>query len=592
LDFDELNGRRPERGFTVRDGLPGNAIHRLFEDSFANIWVSCRGSGNGLARWDRTTGRFISYSEADGLPPSNSPSAFCEDSARTVWIGFYSGELSMYRTGRFKSFGKSDGVPTGMLTALHCDKNGRVWISSNRGGLARIDDPSTDRPSFVSLTTQDGLASNNVRCITEDRDGFIYAGSARGVDRIDPLTGKIRHFSSADGVASDFITAAFRDSKGELWFGTLDGLSRLVPQPDRKRNPPPILISDLRVHGVDYPLPVLGTTALLLPEMDPNQNDIEIKFVSIGFGVGEVLRYQYRLGGANDNWEMPTGKRSVTYANLSPGTYRFEVRAINAEGLTSPVPATVEFVILPPLWQRWWFVTLMIVTVSVIVYALYRYRLNRLLEIERLRIQISYDLHDELASNLSSIAMFGTILKGKVSHAVERDSLIPVLLDRVTALAQDSVGSIRDIIWAISPKPETLDSLLTRLHDTVVPMCRAKGISVAFDRAGDELPSNDLDPETRQNLWMLLKEATNNAVKHSDCSEMRIRTAVADNTLSVKIIDNGKGFDVSGAAHKGKGLGAMYSRAERLKGEINVASSPGNGTSISIGFSNGVLHRR
>jgi ligand-binding sensor domain-containing protein/two-component sensor histidine kinase len=580
--FEELNGRRPERVFTIGEGLVDDDVHCLFEDSRGNIWVSCRGSVSGLARWDHATGKFLAFSEADGLTPSFAPSAFCEDSAKTVWIGSYGGELAVYRNGRFKSFDEEDGVPTGMVTSLHCDRSGRVWMSSNKAGLTRISDPSADQPTFVSITTQDGLASNNVRCITEDRYGYIYAGSVRGVDRLDPVTGRIRHFSTRDGMASDFVTAAYRDSRGELWFGTVDGISRLVPQPDREMAPSSIRISSLRVDGVEYPLPELGTTAVLLPEMHPDQNHVEIKFVSIGFGVGEVLRYQYKLEGVDDDWGIISRQRTVTYASLSPGSYHFAVRAINADGMTSPIPATVEFVILPPVWQRWWFVTIAIVLIVVIAYALYKYRVNRLLEIERVRVQISYDLHDEIASNLSSIAMFGTIIKGKISLGEEVDGLVSALLDRVTTLAQESVGSIRDIIWAISPKPESLDSLLTRLQDTVVPACRARGIQVTFKWPSVELPSTNLDPQTRQNLWLLLKEAISNAVKHSECTEIAIRTEVAANRLAVTITDNGKGFDVAEAAHKGKGLGTMNTRAERLKGDMEVKSSTGNGTTIVI----------
>src|SRR5207302_2949239 len=128
--------------------------------------------------------------------------------------------------------------------------------------------------------------------------------------------------------------------------------------------------------------------------LNPTQNQLSIDFVGLGFGVGQGLRYQYKLVGANDEWSPPTDQRTINYASLSSGRYQFQVRAVTSDGSISPSPATITFTILPPLWERWWFVTLVVLTLGLAVAAFYRYRVRRLIELERVRTRIAAELHD------------------------------------------------------------------------------------------------------------------------------------------------------------------------------------------------------
>jgi ligand-binding sensor domain-containing protein len=112
---------------------------------------------------------------------------------------------------------------------MHRDLAGRIWITTGREGLFRIDNPAADVPQFVRYTVEDGLTSNNTRCAVDDLDGNIYVGTVRGVNKLDIRSGKFTYFGTADGLASDFVNTAFRDHSGTLWFGTMNGLSKFVP---------------------------------------------------------------------------------------------------------------------------------------------------------------------------------------------------------------------------------------------------------------------------------------------------------------------------------------------------------------------------
>jgi len=169
---------------------------------------------------------------------------------------------------------------------------------------------------------------------------------------LDPATARIKHYTTADGLVRGELGNAARDGQGALWFGTLLGLSRLKPELDEPVSGPPVLVTGLEVRGVSQPLAELGESTVSGLVLQPHQNQLRIDFVGLGFAPGERLRYQYRLEGADQEWSRPTVQRSINNANLRPGRYTFQVRALNVEGAISPQPASVAFAVLSPVWQR------------------------------------------------------------------------------------------------------------------------------------------------------------------------------------------------------------------------------------------------
>src|SRR5262249_52563204 len=148
------------------------------------------------------------------------------------------------------------------VRALYVDEAGRLWVGTNRHGLIRVDQPGTPQQRISAYTSAEGLANNTVRCITADNAGRIYVGVGRGVDRLNPATGHIKHYSTADGLAHTFVNTAFRDHDGDLWFGMLQGLSRLTPEPDQPTPAPQVLLNGLRIAGNPFPLSELGTPTI------------------------------------------------------------------------------------------------------------------------------------------------------------------------------------------------------------------------------------------------------------------------------------------------------------------------------------------
>lgn len=574
---EQLARARPKAHYLLQGDRDQFDIYRLFEDSSGDIWVSlASGVKNAVVKWERATETFRYYTESDGLPPFNPPTAFCEDAHGNLWIGLYGGGLLRYWAGRFTLFDSSSGLPSGVITNLHLDNDHRLWVASSSDGVARMDDTSAERPTFVKYTVVEGLSSNVVLSITEDNWGQIYLSTPRSIDRLNPASGRIKYYTAADGLPKGGSGGSFRDRHGALWFSGFYELARLIPEPDVEQLPPPVLITGLRVNGETQPIADLGEIAMSGFELAPSRNHIQIEFLGLAFGAGETLQYQYKLAGADGDWQPLTTQRSVNYANLAPGTYRFLVRAMNAEGIFSPSEASVDFVILAPIWRRGWFLAMVAALAGLIAYALYRYRVARFLEIERVRTRIASDLHDDIGSNLTKIAILSEVAQQQFG----REGTDGDPLSSVARISRESLDSMGDIVWAINPKRDTLRELLRRMRGFATDIFTSRNIEFSFHH-----PDHDLDlklgPNVRRDVFLIFKETINNAVRHSGCTKAEIELKIVGATLVLRVSDDGKGFDAAETG-EGNGLVSMRRRAESLHGKLDIGSTAGQGTSVML----------
>ena len=282
---------------------------RLFQDSRGNVWVSSLGSqspaapaapGTGaarstyLARWDRVTGRYRPVPAVDRLG-RGAASAFAEDPFGNLWIGFSSGGLARLRGEAVDLFAPGAGVPAGAINDLFVDSRQRLWAASAYGGVIRMDDLNAPRPRTAAYTTAQGLSSDRVLCVTEDRRGTIYLGHGKGIDRLDPQTGRIRTLTTADGLPSSVVNVAYRAHDGSLWFGTPAGPARYLPDVPHAEAPPPVFLSGLRIGGVPLAIPALGVQSLGALELPAGHDEVEVRFTGISFAYGAGLRYQRPL---------------------------------------------------------------------------------------------------------------------------------------------------------------------------------------------------------------------------------------------------------------------------------------------------------
>jgi ligand-binding sensor domain-containing protein/signal transduction histidine kinase len=579
----ELAHTRAKAVYTAANGFAGDNVEALYEDSHGDMWISANSlSAPSLSRWSRSSGTLEDYTEALPLLKRSRASAFAEDASGNIWIGLVDGGIVRQRHGQFEPLAALPGTFSGIVKAIYADHNGRMWVATNQAGLTRIDRADLDAPHVERYSEAEGLSSNDVSCITEDESGQIYVGTNRGVDRLDPASGRIHSFTAGDGLVRGAILLAHRDRGGLLWFVANSGVSRLIAAPTQPSSIPPVLIRRLRIFGVPYPISEVGETVLRGIEIPPERNAIQIEFASADFQSGSSLQYQYKLEGTSLEWSRPSGERSVQFASLAPGDYRFLVRAVvsNATGAS----AVVSFHVVPPFWRRWWFVMAMGMLTAVALYVLHWMRLQRAMEIERVRTRIATDLHDDIGSSLSQIAILSEVVNQSLGGQDSPENP----LAKIAGTARDLIHSMSDIVWAINPEKDHIWDLIQRMRRFASDVFTARHVDFQFNGPGTELGIR-VGADVRRQVFLIFKETVNNAVKHSSCTRVDIDFVVEKNWLVVRLRDNGKGLKLSECG-VGHGLASMRARAESLGGILEVRS--GQGTEIAVRIPLGRLPRK
>lgn len=550
-------------------------VFRVYEDRRGDIWINAMSSRSRdyTMRWSRkgSTLRPIAL----GFPAVH-PSAFEEDRAGCLWIGFYAfPRLARVVGERIDLFTEADGIPSSFAFDIHFDRAGELWLATSAGVL-HCKNPAADHPRFEKPSMTGGLASRDVRCIAEDQYGRLYFGSARGVIRYDPRTASLRHYTTTDGLANPEVLLAFRDRHGDIWFGTGQGLSRLTPSEDLPSRPPAVYITSARFGGAPRGISELGDAAVGPVTLQPGQNRVQIEFVGLGFAPGESMHYQYKLDGVDSDWGEVTERRAVDFAGLGAGTYRFLVRSVSSSGLSSDRPASARFTILRPVWQRWWFLGGMALALGSAVLAVHRLRLRHLLALERVRTRIATDLHDDIGSSLTQISIMSEVACRQLAGRSEAASEI---VSKVAETSRDLVDSMSDIVWAINPRRDSLQDLVNRMHRLASDVLTARDVVFDFSTTG-RLDATPLGPDLRRDVFLIYKEALNNIARHSACTEVLISIDVDGPWLDIRLRDNGRGFDPSAAGSDGNGLASMRGRAAGRGGTIRFDSALGQGADV------------
>jgi signal transduction histidine kinase len=240
------------------------------------------------------------------------------------------------------------------------------------------------------------------------------------------------------------------------------------------------------------------------------------------------------------------------------------------------MPATVTFTIHPPFWRRWWFVVFGAAVIAAGLYAAYRYRVARLVEVERVRTRIATDLHDDLGANLSQIAILSEVTRARISSD---DPEIASPLARIASLSRESVDAMSDIVWAIDPLRDQFTDLATRIRRLANELLPPRGIDLRF--RASEVTEIPMGADVRREVFLVFKESVNNIVRHAGCTAVDVTLGVDRHRLRLEVRDNGHGFNPADS-RGGQGITSMRRRAEGLGGDINITSQVGAGTSVRL----------
>ena len=524
----------------------------------------------------------------------------------TLWFGMSGGGLGRLQQGVLRQFRRSDGLSSDFVQCLHLDGDETLWIGTFNG-LNRF-----KGGRFVAITKKQGLSDDTICDIEDDGRGYFWLSSHGGIMRVNQAelnrcaNGQVKElhcltYGLSDGMptlecSGGFQPAGCRTKDGRLWFPTSKGLVAVDPgKVEANILIPPVAIERLLVDDQVVNAGMAPETPLRIA---PGRHRYEFQFTGLSFEAPENVRFRYRLEGVETKWVETQTPRKAFYSHLPPGDYRFRVLACNNNGVWNEQGATLAFTVLPAFWQTWWFRTSGVVMIALagggIVWLDARRRTRRKVErlerqqaVERERIRIARDIHDDLGANLTCITMLSESARTDLNDLWQ----VAGHLDQIYNTACELTRAMGEVVWAINPRHDTLDSVAAYLEEFGQNMLRTAGIRCKMNMPS-QLPARVVTAEVRHNLFLAFKEALHNAIKHAGASEVRICLTVEPAAFTLVVEDNGKGFAsealLTGAPHgqpghgTGNGLANMRHRLAEIGGRCEIESAPGKGTKVTF----------
>jgi signal transduction histidine kinase/ligand-binding sensor domain-containing protein len=585
------------------NGLVCRNIHSLLTTMTGDVWIA----GNNPDTLERLRGGVLRSFE---LPPEvHVLRAMAEDAAGNVWVGSAKGTL-LRVTGEqvFDESVRISGLQWS-IRSLYASPDGSLWIGYSGWGLGRLNDGH-----FSHVIAAQGLYDDQISQVIADNAGWLWLGADSGIFKIRPeefedvaagRTARLHsiHYGKNDGLPSlqanfGATPGALRSHDGRLWIPMRTALAVITPDRSRDdREPPSVLLTRVvaddqvvAAYGGGVPLRTVADLrkAQIKLRFPPDHRRLEFDFTAPGLASPENVDFQYRLDGFDDRWTDAGPQRSVSYSRLPEGKYRFLVRACNADGVWNETGTALAFAVDPFLWHTWWFRLIVIVGFTTAVIAIARYlsfrRLRSRLQmveqqaaLDRERARIARDIHDDLGCRLTKIVLLTEVSlrnSEKGNDAIDR-------VKQISATAREGMQSLDETVWAINPRNDTLADLVDYMGQFALDFLQAAGIRCHLDLPDHPL-ERTLSSEVRHSLFLVVKEALNNIVRHSDAREVHLRVTASDGSLQIIVSDNGRGFSEVSPNGCADGLRNMRHRMEELSGQCRIESKPGTGTTISF----------
>lgn len=556
-----------------------NWIQQILETKDGRLLI---GTNDGLEVFDRSSESFSVFNppvkEKYTFPKIFSTNALFEDRSENLWIGTWLDGLFHYdkKAQTFYQYMPESSNPYSIsankITCITEDSHGFIWIGTHSGGINKFDKSSG---KFYRYSTKHGLPNDVVFGILEDAKGFLWISTLNGLAKFDPYKEKFRNYDVSDGIVHNQFNwhASFKNKSGQMYFGTINGLMSFHPD-SVMIDPvaPSIALISFKVFGKEAALPQsLPATKEILLNYD--QNFFSIEFTALDIAPSHKHRFAYLLEGVDPDWVL-LGQRSIAfYTGVAPGQYKFYIKACNADGVWS-LPLSLSVIISPAWWMTWWFKVFIGIILLTVGYLAYLYRLKQILKIQKIRLNIANDLHDEIGSNLSSISVDSQMLLANGSL----DETQKELASFISKTAKETVETMRDIIWFINPNNDFGKDIIFKMRETAAKLLA--GIKWSFQVSSD-IKLEEFNLEIRRNIYLIYKEALNNIVRHANSPNCVIELRKTGNAILLFIKDDGKGFDEK-MVQENNGLRSIKRRAANINAEVKINSQIGNGTVVNV----------
>ena len=520
------------KNFNIRDNL----IRKFYKTSDGRIWIATNKFG--LGEWVNQSMPVIKYYyNIPGDKTSignNNIFDMIEDAKGNLWISTYGGGLHYFntKTKQFTHITASHNLAEG----LQLDESGNVWMIAN-GNLHKYD---PYHRSYTSYQLPDLEKSGGVKgYIFKDRDGKLYVAGSNYYIAFSP--------------------SAIREVQEQ----------------------PRVHLTDFRIFNNSYSH-LLSQKEIVLKY---NQHSFSLAYAAPAYQDGYPVQYAHKLEGVDAEWVLDGTRNTINYTNLDHGEYIFKVRATKIPGSWGPEFTTIRIRVQPPFWKAWWFYLLAATLVTLLVFAVYRYRINELLKRQAIRNKIAQDLHDNVGSTLSSISVYSQV--AKIYKEQNRMDQLQETIEKISTTSSEMISEMNDIVWAINPRNDNMATILQRMESFARPLLASQDIRFHFSYEMS-VQHLHLEMNKRKNFYLIFKEAVNNAIKYSGCQNIWVEIWVHHHQLRLIVRDDGKGFDTqkarSTASLSGNGVQNMQMRAREMKGQCKIQSEPGKGTIVTLNF--------
>lgn len=531
----------------------------IFDDHRGRLWLGDQGT----TLFNKKTGELkpipslnkISLLYGAMLPEENTFWAFSDTGLIKInTLDFSTQSIKLYKDSRDQR-----------CIVLH---KGWLWLGTSRG-LEKVD-PKTF--AHTNFDRSKGLPGTFVFSIVPDGD-YLWLGTSDGLCRFNIQTNEVKNFYVEDGLSQNEFNSlsTLKTRDGRIFMGGLNGLNAFYPTDLEKKKSAPLHINLSRFSYFDEkkdsvlflkPSALQGEITLA-----PTTTTLSLYLMLDSYLDTKKNQYAWQMEGLDKAWFYAGNQSVATYRQVPPGTYTFRAKAADAFGTWSENELAITITVLPFFYQTWWFTVLVLLAVAGIGFAISRYRLQRLLEMERMRTRIASDLHDEVGSMLSGLSMQAELLE---MSATEKDR---PRIEHIGDISRTAVSKMRDLVWSIDSRRDKLKNLLERMQEQATDLLQPQEISCHFELG--ELPlEKKLPVDIRQHLFLIFKESLTNITRHSNADEVTVRFGNFDGRFEMSIHDNGN-LPPKERTSTGLGLSNMEMRAGKLGAKLAVKRSEG-----------------
>lgn len=553
--------------------LPKNFLNCFIERSNGEKWVMPWRKG--IWRLDATSGRFsrIILASGDTLLPNANISKAMEDADGNTWF-------TDYFNGLYRLDARNETLQpiTGNMRLTNMVMDDRnmwtvsaqtIYCTDTRSGKTR------------QWPLPEGKNKYEYDCIMGD-GGWLWIATRTGLLAFHTDKHIFKSYTEEDGLFTDNMDVTFtRLSNGNILCAGNTYATVFSPGIIDHTQPAPALI--FTGASTDDEEKIISNDHISIAW---NEHNTRLTWALVNLSSPLANQYYCKMEGIDKEWHSTGHKGEMVYNNLPEGSYTFYYRAATSDGLESEV-RSIHIDVFPPFWKKAWFLALVILFASVLFYFIVRYisqrnlkekllRLEKEQAIEKERNRISRDMHDELGSGLTKIAILSEVVKQQ--GGTDRQSV-----DKISDTARGLIDNLDEMVWALNPRNDSLDKLIAYISEYAHQFLEGTGINCEVNLPPD-IPQDPVGEEKRRHIFMAVKEFLNNSVKHSGTNNISITLAIREKEFELLLQDEGKGFDTSLITGLGNGIKNMAQRITEAGGRTALHSQEGKGTSLRIVF--------